>query len=184
MNYWLIKTEPTAYSIDDLKWDKKTSWTGIRNYQARNFIRDGVKAGDKCLFYHSGTEPIVIYGVAKVISNPYPDPTQFDKKEKRVTDNFLLKISATPPRADALRPLIAPSIRNQAKSTKDRSQWFVFDVSFEKKFDKAITLAQIKFDPILKNMIVAKKGSRLSILPVSEEHFKLILDQVKKLKLN
>src|SRR6266516_4146075 len=81
MNYWLIKSEGSCYSIDDLKKDKRTAWTGVRNYQARNFMRDGMKVGDLVLFYHSSSDPTGIYGIVKVTSKPYPDRTALDKKD-------------------------------------------------------------------------------------------------------
>lgn len=153
MNYWLLKSEGTCYSIDDLKRDKKTAWTGIRNFQARNFLRDSMKTGDLALFYHSsGTanSPTGVYGVCKVASNPYGDPTQFDRKD----DHY------------------------DPKSKKENPTWFCVDIAFVKKFKEPITLTQIKFDPQLIGMMVAQKGSRLSVQPVSEKHFKYITQKL------
>ena len=146
MNYWLLKSEGTCYSIDDLKKDKKTPWSGIRNYQARNFIRDSMKVGDMALFYHSNSEPTGVYGIAKVVSTPYPDPTAFNKKDEHF----------------------------DPKSTKENPIWMVVDVAFVKKFKERISLAEIKVDPKLEGIMVAQKGSRLSVQPLSEKHFKYI----------
>ena len=147
MQYWLIKSEPSSYSIDNLKRDKKTPWSGVRNFQARNFMRDQMRVGDLALFYHSNTEPIGIVGVAKVTSLPYPDPTQFDKKS-----------SYYDPRA-----------------TKEKPIWFLVDFRFIKKFKRTIALAELKASPFFTDMLVTQKGSRLSIQPVAEKHFKKIL---------
>ena len=104
MNYWLLKSEPTAYSIDDLKRDKKTSWGGVRNYQARNFMKE-MKVGDMCLFYHSSTEPIGVFGVAKVTKTAYADPSQFNKRDSHY----------------------------DPKASKEKPIWFCPDISFVKK---------------------------------------------------
>lgn len=141
-NYWLLKSEPSSYSIDDFAKDKKTSWTGIRNYQARNFI-SSMKKGDSFLFYHSGANPPAVVGEGSVASDPYPDPTQFLKKD----------------------------IHFDPKATKSKPIWMTIDVGFKKKFKKSFGLPQIKMDSNLKNMAVAQKGSRLSVLPVLEKHF-------------
>lgn len=145
MNYWLIKSEPDCYSIDDLKRDKKTSWTGVRNYQARNFIKTMSK-GDLVLFYHSGANPPAIAGICKVASTPYGDMTALNKND----DHF------------------------DPKSTKENPIWSAVDMEYVKTFTEPFTLPQIKNNPKLADMIVAQQGSRLSIMPVSEKHFKLI----------
>lgn len=146
--YWLIKSEPGSYSIDDLKRDKKTAWTGIRNYQVRNMLRDQIKKGDMCLFYHSSCEVIGIAGIAKVVSDGYPDPTQFDKKDHHFDP------------------------KSVGKQTPDL--WYCVDVSFVKKLPKVLTLAEIKLDPKFNGMLVTKTGSRLSIQPVTQKHFEYI----------
>lgn len=154
MNYWLIKSEGDCYSIDDFKKDKKTPWSGIRNFQARNFMRDGMKIGDRVLFYHSsGTKenPTGVYGTARVSSRPYPDATAFDKKD----DHY------------------------DIKSKKENPTWILVDMAFVSKFKNPVTLNQIKFEPKLKGIMVAQKGSRLSIQPVSKEHFDLIVNMGK-----
>ena len=144
--YWLMKSEPNTYSIDDLKKDKKTCWEGVRNYQARNFMRDKMKVGDLVLFYHSNAEPPGIAGIAKIASKTYPDPFQFDKKSKYFDE----------------------------KSKKENPRWWLVDISFVKKFSKLLSLAEIKTHPKLKTMYVAKKGMRLSVQPVEANHFQLI----------
>ena len=155
MQYWLIKSEGSCYSIDDLKRDKRVPWTGIRNYQARNFMRDDMRVGDLALFYHSnGTleSPTGIYGVAKVVSKPHPDETQFDKKDEHYD-----------PKAKEGMPI-----------------WACVDMAFVKKFKAPITLGDIKRDRQLEGMEVRKTGSRLSIQPVSEKHFKRITEALGK----
>ncbi len=145
MNYWLIKTEPDCYSIDDLKRDKTTAWSGVRNYQARNFIQS-MKVGDLALFYHSSSDPKGVAGIAKVTKNPYPDATALNKKD----DHY------------------------DPKSTKTNPIWFMVDFGFVEKFKHFVTLDSIKFNSKLSGIVVAKQGSRLSIQPVSETHFKII----------
>lgn len=146
MNYWLMKSEPNAYSIDDLKRDKKTHWDSVRNYQARNFMRDDMKVGDKVLFYHSNANPPHVAGFAKVSSKPYADPTQFDTKSKYFDE----------------------------KSIKENPRWMLVDISYVKKCKEPLVLADIKINPKLSSMMVAQKGSRLSIQPVSQKHFEYI----------
>lgn len=140
--YWLLKSEPTSYSIDDFAKDKVTEWTGIRNYQARNFINN-MKKGDPVLIYHSSCEVTGVYGVGEVVSGPLPDPTQFDVKDSHF----------------------------DPKATKEKPIWFMVKVSFKKKLKNPVTLTHIKRSPTLSKMIVAKQGSRLSIQPVSMPHF-------------
>ena len=146
MNYWLMKSEPEAYSIDDLKRNGVDSWDGVRNYQARNFMM-AMKVGDKVLFYHSGKEPAVA-GVAAVAKVAHVDASQFNKKDSHF----------------------------DPKATKEKPIWYCVDVKFVKKFKKLVTLAQIKNDSNLKGMRVREQGSRLSVQPVSENHFKYILE--------
>lgn len=145
MKYWLIKSEPGCYSIDDLKQDKETSWTGVRNYQARNFIRDMSK-GDLVLFYHSGANPPAVVGVCKVGSNTYGDETALNQND----DHF------------------------DPKATKEKPIWLAVDMVYVKTLKEPVTLPQIKNNPKLAGMVVAQQGSRLSIQPVSEKHFNLI----------
>ena len=142
-----MKSEPDAYSIDDLERDGREGWDGIRNYQARNMMRDDMRIGDEVFFYHSNCKEPGIVGLAKVASEPYPDPTQFDP-ESRYYD---------------------------PKSSEEDPRWILVDVEFVRKLDRAITLAEIKQHPGLDGMILTRRGNRLSIMPVSEEHWKLIL---------
>ena len=161
-NFWLLKTEPTSYNIDGLKHDKKTAWTGIRNFQVRNMLRDQFGKGDMCLIYHSSCEQIGVVGVAEVASSGYPDPTQFDPKDHHFDPKSVKKQAKT---AD--------------KSKPDPNLWYCVDVKFVKKFKKTLTLSEIKLDPKLSGMLVTIPGSRLSIQPVSQKHFEYILKQNK-----
>ncbi len=148
MNYWLMKSEASCYSIDDLKKDKNTAWTGVRNYQARNFMR-AMHVGDLVLFYHSnGTtkEPTGVYGVAKVCAVAHADETQFDKKD----DHY------------------------DTKATRVQPIWECVDIAFVKQFKSPVRLDEIKFEPQLSGMMVVQRGSRLSVQPVAERHFKII----------
>ncbi len=147
MTNWLMKSEPDAYGIDDLKRDRREPWDGIRNYQARNMMRDDMQIGDKVFFYHSNCKDVGVVGVMKVASKPYPDPTQFD------------------PESNYYDP----------KSNPDNPRWCLVDVQFVKKLGRTISLAEIKADPGLDDMILVRKGNRLSIMPVSEDHWNLIL---------
>ena len=154
MNYWLIKSEGDCYSIDDLKHDKKTAWVGVRNYQARNFMVRDMKVGDGVLFYHSnGTinAPTGIYGLAKVASKSHPDESQFDKKD----------------------------MHYDPKATKIKPIWFCVDMAFVKKFKHPVELGELKLDPALSGMLVLARGSRLSVMPVSEKHFNHIVELSK-----
>ena len=154
MNYWLVKSEGDCYSIDDLKRDKHVAWEGVRNYQARNFMRD-MKVGDLILFYHSNgtTEfPNGVYGIAKVSSKIHTDESQFSKKKDGNMDHF------------------------DPKATRDKPIWECVDMAFVKKFTEPMTLSHIKLDPQLAGMLVRERGSRLSVMPVSKKHFKHIAD--------
>jgi predicted RNA-binding protein with PUA-like domain len=148
-NYWLMKSEPDVFSIDDLKACPNSTehWDGVRNYQARNFMRDDMKKGDKILFYHSNCKPPGIAGIAKVAKEGYPDHTAFDKKSKYF----------------------------DAKSKKEEPRWIMVDVKYVKKFKQVISLDELKNHPQLSEMKVLQKGSRLSITPVTEEEFEYIL---------
>ena len=144
--YWLMKSEPDAFSIDDLQRVGTEPWNGVRNYQARNFMRDGMKEGDGVLFYHSNAKVPGIYGIAEVASAPYPDPTQFD------------------PQSEYYDP----------KSPKDNPRWFVRDVEFVEKFARVVSLAELKATPGLEGMPVTQKGQRLSITKVSPSEWDLV----------
>ncbi len=147
MNYWLMKSEPDVFSIDDLKTKKKSGWDGVRNYQARNYMRDDMKLGDMVLFYHSSCDVPGVAGLARVCKTSHPDPAQFDVK------------------SDYYDP----------KATKDIPRWFMVEVEYVEKFDEVITLANLKASKELEKMPFVQKGSRLSINPVSEKEFKHIL---------
>ncbi len=147
--YWLMKSEPEAFSIDDLERVRTEPWNGVRNYQARNFMRDGMKVGDGVLFYHSNTAEPGIVGVATVASQAYPDPTQFD------------------PKSDYFDP----------KSTREEPRWLLVDVAFERKLARTVTLDEIKAraDELGEDFALTRRGNRLSILPVSAAQWKLLL---------
>jgi predicted RNA-binding protein with PUA-like domain len=148
MNYWLMKSEPSEVSVDDALAapDATVAWTGVRNYQARNFMRDAMRVGDGVLFYHSSCAEPGIVGVARVASAPYPDPTQFDPKS----------------------PYYDPA------SKRDAPRWQLVNVQVLRKIP-TITLPQLRAKPELADMLVLKKGNRLSITPVEPGHWKAIL---------
>ena len=147
MAYWLMKSEPDAYSIDDLETDGREMWDGIRNYQARNMMRDEMRVGDKVFFYHSNCKEPGIVGIMKVASKPYPDPTQFDRKSKYY----------------------------DPKSTADNPRWVLVDVKYVRKLKRNITLAELKETKGLDGLILTRKGNRLSIMPVEKKHWNKIL---------
>jgi len=142
-----MKSEPDTYGIDDLKKEGTGMWEGCRNYQVRLYLRDQMKPGDKALFYHSNAKPVGIAGTMEIVGETYPDPTQFDPKSKYF----------------------------DPKSPKDNPRWFVRDVKFERKFKRIVTLSEIKEHPILKGMMVAKKGLMFSITPVTKEEWDAVM---------
>ena len=144
MNHWLIKSEPDVFSIDHLAKVKREPWTGVRNYQARNFMWKDMKPGDLALFYHSNTKPPGIAGIAKVAGAPYPDPTQFDK-----TSEYF-----------------------DPKATTENPRWWLVDFEFVGKFTELLPLEVIKSDPVLSEMMICQRGTRLSITPVDPQHYK------------
>ncbi|MBV9159332.1 MAG: EVE domain-containing protein [Candidatus Kaiserbacteria bacterium] len=146
MKYWLMKTEGSEYSLEDLKRDKRTAWEGVRNFQARNFMQE-MREGDLILFYHSSSEVNGVYGIAKVAAIAHSDKTQFDPQ----SDYF------------------------EKRATKEKPVWYCVDIEFAKKFAKPVTLAELKSDPNLEGMRVRERGSRLSVQPVSESHFKRVV---------
>lgn len=153
--YWLIKSEGDCYSIDDLKRDSVTPWSGVRNFQARNFMRDNMKVGDLAFFYHSSSKPTGIFGIAEVCSEPHADATALDKKDEHFDEKSYAKYIL---------------------SKKDfKPTWILVDFKFVKKFKRPLTLNEIKDDPNLEGMMVRNVGTRLSIQPVSEKHFMHIL---------
>jgi predicted RNA-binding protein with PUA-like domain len=151
MAYWLMKSEPDDYNIDDLKRDSREMWDGIRNYQARNMMRDDMRIGDKVFFYHSNCKEPGVVGNYKVVSKPYPDPTQFDPKSKYF----------------------------DPKSDKDNPRWILVDVEFVRKLKRSVTLTEIKANPELEDMILTRRGNRLSIMPVDKKHWDIILRLAK-----
>ncbi len=144
VQFWLMKSEPSVYSIKDLQRDGKTAWEGVRNYQARNFMRDSMRVGDLVLFYHSNADPSGVAGVAKIASQAYPDAAAFDSKSRYFDE----------------------------RSTPDKPLWFLVDVAFVAAFKEILPLEKIKQAKELEGIMVAKRGMRLSIQPVSEAHFK------------
>ena len=142
-----MKSEPDCYSIDDLKRDDQASWDGVRNYQARNFMRDDMRVGDQVFFYHSSCAEPGIAGVAEVCREAYPDHTAWDK--------------------DSDHP--------DPRSTPEKPRWFMVDVCFKKKFTKPLLLKVIKDDPQFHDLVLVQPGSRLSVQPVSAGHFKQLL---------
>lgn len=147
MNHWLMKSEPDVFSIDDLKRVKIEPWNGVRNYQARNFIRD-MKKGDGVLIYHSSCAVPGVAGIAKVASAPYPDPTQFDPE----SDYF------------------------DAGSDRGNPRWTLIDVQYQRKLKRVITLDEIKALQGLGDFALIRRGNRLSVLPVTEKQWKVILE--------
>jgi len=143
---WLMKSEPDVYSIDDLERDGTDSWEGVRNYQARNFMRE-MAEGDLVLFYHSNAKPPGVAGLCRISREAYPDDTQFDEKSKYY----------------------------DAKSKKEEPRWSMVDVTFIERFDEEISLQALKDDPALEGMLVTQKGSRLSVQPVEKKHFRRLL---------
>ena len=146
MRYWLFKTEPDVFSIDDLEREKISFWEGVRNYQARNYLRDDVKPGDLVLFYHSNANPPGIIGIAEIVESGLHDPHQFNPQSKYF----------------------------DPKSPKENPRWYGVKLKLHAKFREFISLNQLKATKGLESVIVIQKGSRLSIQPVSEKEFKII----------
>lgn len=152
MSLWLMKSEPDVYSIANLKQDGTTWWEGVRNYQARNFMMNDMKVGDVVLFYHSNAEPPGIAGLAKVSALAQPDPTQFQKKSEYF----------------------------DKKATLEKPIWFCVQVQFEKVFKKFVSLQDLREQPGLEDLLVLKKGQRLSIQPVEKKHLEIILKMAQE----
>ena len=151
-HYWLFKSEPDVYSIDDLARDGETLWDGVRNYQARNLLRDDVRKGDRVLYYHSRVQPIGVAGTAVVVRAGYPDPTQFDKRSKY----------------------------HDPKASPDNPRWYVVDIEFESRFDEVVTLTDLKSEKALADMMVVQRGARLSVQPVTAAEWKRVLAMSKR----
>lgn len=146
MANWLVKSEADVYSIDQLRRDRRTVWDGVRNYQARNYLRE-MKRGEPVLFYHSNSEPTGIVGLAEVVKEAYPDATQFD------------------PRSDYYDPA----------ATLEAPRWFAPELAFRRAFPRCLTLAELREVSALKEMVLLKRGSRLSVQPVSARELTAIL---------
>ena len=146
MKYWLMKSEPDVFSIDDLKQKKTTMWDGVRNYQARNFMMKDMEKGDQVLFYHSNTKPPGVAGLATVSKNALPDETAFDKNSEYYDE----------------------------KSTREKPRWFCVEVKYKKMFNDYVSLEEIKEKKSLSDMKVVQKGMRLSIQPVTKKEFEII----------
>lgn len=146
--YWLLKSEPDTFSIDDLRRKRREPWDGVRNYQARNLIRDAMAPGQWALFYHSNAKPPGVVGLARIVSAPYPDPTQFD----------------------------AGSAYYDPQSRPDAPRWYCADVEFVEQFRHMVPLHVLKDDPVLEGMLVLRRGQRLSVQPVVAGHFRHVLE--------
>ena len=149
MNYWLMKSEPDAFSIDDLKAmpNKTDHWDGVRNYQARNMMRDEMKKGDLVFFYHSNCKVPGIVGIMQVVKEGYPDYTADDPESKYY----------------------------DPKNDPDKPRWYMVDVKYKRKLKQIISLEELKALPELKDMPLVRKGNRLSVMPVAAEHWEIIL---------
>lgn len=143
--YWLMKSEPSDYSLEDLERDETTAWTGVRNYEARNLMRDEISPGDVVLYYHSNAKPSGVVGVARVVSEPYPDPTQFDETSRY----------------------------HDSKSSKGDPRWWLVDIEFVEVFPRTVSLAELREDPRLEDMALLKR-MRLSVQPVRKREFEII----------
>jgi predicted RNA-binding protein with PUA-like domain len=154
MRYWLMKCEPAAYTINDLKRDKVTSWEGVRNYQARNFLRDRMQVGDPVLFYASNAEPSGVTGLARIARAGYPDQYQWQKGHKYYD-----------PEADREKPV-----------------WYMVDIEFVEEFPDTLPLETLKHTNGLEDMVVIKKGSRLSVQPVSKAEYEIVVRLGRKAK--
>lgn len=145
--FWLLKSEPNTYSYDDLVRDGRTAWDGVRNYQARNFMRDDMAEGDLVLFYHSNAKPMGIAGIARICSAPYPDPTQFASGSKYFDET-----------SDPADP-----------------RWILVDVEPIEKLNHVVALSDLKAERALGDMLVVQRGQRLSVQPVDKKHFQKVL---------
>ncbi len=144
--YWLMKSEPEVYSIDDLAGDGETGWEGVRNYKARNLLRDEIQVGDGVLFYHSNADPPGVAGLAEVVRAGYPDPFQFRKGHKY----------------------------HDPKATDDKPIWYSVDIRFVERLSRFVPLGELRETTGLEKMMVVKKGARLSVQPVTESEFRIV----------
>lgn len=152
MNYWLMKSEPDVYSINDLANAPQQTgpWDGVRNYQARNMLRDQMRRGDLAFFYHSSCETPGIAGIVEIVREGYPDSTAFDVQ----------------------------SAHYDPKSSPKKPQWFMVDVRLVRKFPRIITLQELKLNAKLADMVLLRQGNRLSIMPVTAQQWEIILAQL------
>jgi predicted RNA-binding protein with PUA-like domain len=148
MRYWLIKSEPSEFSIQDLATKKVEPWTGVRNYQARNIMRDLMQVGDLALFYHSSITPPGVVGIAVVGSKPYPDPTQFDQASEYFEN----------------------------RATPEKPVWYLVDFHYKETLPRMVTLDELKANPATSSMVVTKRGMRLSVQPVTKEEFAAVIE--------
>ncbi|WP_376691320.1 EVE domain-containing protein [Wenzhouxiangella sp. EGI_FJ10409] len=152
MQYWLMKSEPDVFGIDDLERVGVEPWDGVRNYQARNFMRDDMKLGDKIFFYHSNCKEPGIVGIAEVASKPYPDPTQFDPDSKY----------------------------HDPKSDPDDPRWMLVDIKYKRHTKRTLSLREIKdHADALDGLQLIKRGNRLSVMPIDKGHWDYILGMEK-----
>ena len=148
MQYWLMKSEPTSFSIDDLQKVGREPWDGVRNYQARNFMRDDMQMGDKAFLYHSNAKKTGIAGIMSIATTGYPDPTQFNPESDYYYD---------------------------PKATEDNPRWYLVDVKFEQAFSDILLLSELKKLPQLEDCLLTQKGSRLSVMPLQAKHWQAII---------
>ena len=147
MGFWLMKSEPGVFSVDDLQRQRTTSWEGVRNYQARNFMRDGMKRGDRAFLYHSSCAEPAVAGIMEICREAYPDPTQFDRRSKYY----------------------------DAGSQPDQPRWLMVDVKFVRRLRRPVTLAELRADKRLASLPLLRRGNRLSLMPVSPAEWEAIL---------
>lgn len=154
MNYWLIKSNPKCFSIHDLQQLGTDMWDGVRNYRARNFMRDEMKVGDKIMFYHSSAKPSGVAGIMTVSREGYPDPTQFHPEHRHF----------------------------DPKATEDKPRWFMVDVAFEKAFCDVVPLEELKTLPELEDSLLLRKGcEQLTVLPLTAMHWNAIINLAENL---
>lgn len=152
MNFWLMKSEPDVFSIDDLERDGTTGWEGVRNYQARNFMRDGMAPGDRVLVYHSNTDPAGVAGIAEVVGEAIPDPTQFDPESEF----------------------------HDPKSSRAAPRWLMRRLRFVERFGRVVTLEELRADPACGAMMALRPGNRLSVTPVTAAEFRAVCRMAKR----
>lgn len=145
--YWLFKSEPSAYSFDDLVRDGVGEWDGVRNFQVRNWLRDDIKVGDGVLFYHSSTRTVGVVGTARVVRAGYPDHTAWNPESEHP----------------------------DPRSTMEKPLWYMVDIAPERKLDRIVTLDEMRLTPVLSRMMTLKRGNRFSITPVTRDEFEAIV---------